>query len=210
MSEPEIKVGQKYRVVDPVSFGYSGILEGEVLTVQSFEEPCYWYLREHVFMFPEEVTQGVLELVEDAQEPTEASEDVSGLPCDYTSEESENVSQASTGGFTSMTKGCAGELLWKFIEGSNEYNSHYQMEIAELSFESLKDVVREIGTYLEAQGYAPDSDLEIRLMYNGDFGGKYSGTWSASVYQLDYWSSDEHPSGHRDRLLFSVEIVKGI
>lgn len=209
MINPEIKVGQKYRVVDPVAFGYSGVTEGEVLTVQSFEEPFQWHFSEHVFMYPEEVTDGVLELVEDVQEPTEASEDVSEPPYCYAPEESENVSRERTEASTAIRSGHSAELLWKFIEASPGYNGHKQFEIDELTFECLKEVVESLGEYLEDDRDVVANTLEIRLMYNGD-SGKFAGTWYASVYQLDYWDSGEHPCGHTDRLLLGVEIVKGI
>ena len=252
MSNPEIKVGQKYRVVDAKGFGYSdGRAEaGDTLEVtERLSVFSNHYVKNltrdaihEILIYPEDVAEGHLELIDEVQGPTEASGAVTEVPATNIPEEAENVSQTSTGGSTGMFEAAntcvgttrssedtsegitiyrngepmsrpssmSGELLWKFIAGSSTHNGHFQMELGELSIEALKDSVIGLGDYLEQDRDTLASSLEIRLMYNGDFGGKYSGTWSASVYQLDYWGLEEHHLGHTDRLLFSVEIVRGI
>lgn len=229
MSTPEIRVGQKWRVVDAEEFGFQLIKEGEVLTVQRFVEPNKWYFDDHIFMYSEEAVNGTLEIVEDTQEPpefavyggercngdieyvgvTEASqgesEDVSELSRSEVPEVVETRIQSSTGSPTGMS----GELLWKFIEGSSEYNGHKQLEINEMSFDVLKETVRIVSEHVTEHVGTLADILEIRLSYNGD-AGEFAGTWGASVYQNGYWKAGDHLLGHTDRLLFGIEVVRGI
>lgn len=210
MKSPEIKVGQKYRVVDVEAFGYTEVCNGDILNVIEIDRAGQGMTSEGLLVAPFEIAHGTVELIEDAREPTEASDDVSAPPHGYAPEEAEDVSQGRTEDSTTIRSGHSAELLWKFIEASPDYNGHKQFEVDEITFECLKEVVVSLGRHLECDPDVVASTLEIRLMYNGNLGGKYSGTWGASVYQLDYWNSDEHLLGHRDRLLFGVEIVKGI
>ena len=214
MSNPEIKVGQKYRVIDAPSFGYPGASDGDVLEVLTREliEGTDHYCgisEDEMVIIPSEITDGIVELIEDVQGPTEASEDAPELPHTNVPETPENVSQACTGSSTGVKGGFTGELLWKFITGSSDYNGHYQMEINEMPFGVLKETVRIVSDYVTKRVDTTADVLEIRLSYNGDTG-KFAGTWSASVYQIGYWRAGEHSLGHTDRLLFGVEIVRGI
>jgi hypothetical protein len=329
MTNPEIKVGQKYRVVDAIEFGYRGVAKDEILEVftrELIEDDDHYYgiSEDEMIITPSEILEGIVELVEDTQELSKDAQvfskgqvwevrghllgesvrtgsyvwvdavtinscgeaakayaeltketlvhlkdsDVAhgrirkvadnlyeyfardttapykGVPPAWASSVPVGVethAQASTGSPTdifdaadtcvgisrssvdssegirmykngqrvSIQSGLSAELLWKFIEGSGDYNGHKQLEIKELPWDVLKESVRVLGDYLETDEDTLASSLEIRLMYNGD-SGKFAGTWSASVYQLYYWSDGEHRDGHKYRLLFGVEIVREI
>ena len=242
MSNPEIKVGQKYCVVDAQGFSYPRqIGVGEIVEVTSVSRDAS---QGEVRVLPEREILGTIYI--DLDDITcgfvELVDEFTGAPSTDTPEEVESSSQESTGtpqeilnaahacvgvsrssvdssegirmykntNHNSDKSGQSAELLWKFIEGSSEYNGHKSLEVGELSFESLKDIVKGLEYYLEEDEDTTASSLEIRLMYNGDFLASLKGTWCASVYQLDYWKTDEHPCGHTDRLLLSVEKVVGI
>ena len=252
MSYPEIKVGQKWCIVDAAGFACPyGSQVGDVLQiVKRADESGSWrainlsqHFEANVIFYKEDVEEGFVELMEDVEDPTEASDDVSELPYSEAPEEVESYSQESTetpqeildaahtcvgvsrssvdssegirmykntNYNSATTSGQSAELLWKFIEGGSEYNGHKSLEVGELSFEHLKDIVKGLGYYLEEDEDTAASSLEIRLMYNGDFLASLKGTWGASVYQLGYWKTGEHPCGHTDRLLLGVDVVKGI
>ena len=293
MSNPEIKVGQKYRVVDVDAFGYCFVSRGDILEVFDVEpvedsDRYYGITEDEMIITPSEISGGIVEPVEEplsdapvfdighvwriadyfgadmrqgdcvyiktvevlfgdveavahkitdsevsvilyesdvhegriekladslheyfTGEPMEASTGVVEKPATNVPEEVGSVSQESTEASTAIKSGHSAELIWKFIEGSGDYNGHKQFEINELPWDVLKESVKVLGEYLEHEVDTLASSLEIRLMYNGD-SGKFAGTWGASVYQLDYWSDGEHRDGHKDRLLFGVEIVRGI
>ena len=87
-------------------------------------------------------------------------------------------------------------LIWEMIKGSGTFNGHYQMPLNRVGFDTLKDVVKELEEFLEHDGL-----IEIRLVSEHD------GKWGASVYLIDVWSKGEHPSGHLDQLILSVDYV---
>lgn len=225
MTNPEIKVGQKWRVVDAEEFNL-GLMprlftdeclvdNSDLLTVVCKESRgfiCSVYREDYTETLLDEsdVEAGYVQLVEDVQESTEAPVAVAEVPATNVSEEGESVSQERTEASTDIQSGLSSELLWKFIEGSSEYNQHKQFEVDELSWDVLKDAVKTLGEYLENDEDTIATSLEIRLMYNGNLPEKFKHTWGASVYQVDYWKAGEHKDGHRDRLLFGVEIVRGI
>ena len=94
-----------------------------------------------------------------------------------------------------------GNTIWKIIEGAHDHNGHKNIEIEEMSIEELKSLV-EILEENFAKGFGLEM-ISIR-MYLED------GYVSASVYQENYWSDGEHPLGHTDRLLFSVNKLTGV
>ncbi len=208
MTNPEIKVGQKYRVVDSMTFGYPGeIGNGDIVEIVQVDPDGSGISSDEIIVDREDIRDGSVELIE---EPIEPSEDVSPAWASSVPVGVETHAQTSTEAPKSIHSNLSAELLWKFIEGSGEYNQHKQFEIKEIPWDVLKESVKILGDYLEDDADTLASSLEIRLMYNGNMGGQYKGTWGASVYQVGYWGFGEHSSGHEDRLLFGVEIVRGI
>lgn len=87
-------------------------------------------------------------------------------------------------------------LIEKLIEGS-DYNGHSQLEVKRMSLETLMETYKVLDEDYGA--------VEIRFMYNGS----RMGTWGASFYSLCHWGYQEHPLGHQDKLLLTVEHVEG-
>lgn len=76
------------------------------------------------------------------------------------------------------------------LNSENEYNGHKQLEIGDISFKSLRDVVAELD---EADPY---HIFKIELFSDG----------SGSVEQTFYWREGEHPDGHIDRTIFGFQL----
>lgn len=97
-----------------------------------------------------------------------------------------------------------GNIICKIIEGAYDYNGHKNIEIKEMSIEELKYIVNVLEeTHQENQDGHSGELISIRMYLE-------NGYISASVYQEWYWSDGEHPLGHRDRLLFSVNKLTGV
>ena len=216
----EIKVGQKYRVVNAEEFACpEGSVEGDVLIItgETSSSSAYnssWNAVNITGVSPEltvvydtDVTKGYIELISDVVEDIEGESDIN------TQGSSENVSEVSTESSSDMFDGeftCIGvarpfeedygEILWKMIEGSSEYNGHKQIGISEMSFDTLKSLVRTLSNTCESI----HNIISIR-MYLED-----SGNVSVNVNQDCFWGEGEHPSGHRSRLLFYVDKVTGV
>lgn len=213
----DIKVGQKYRVVNAEGFSCPiGSVEGDILTIvdeRSGISPndVIWRAnnetgasRELTIVHYTDITEGYIELVSDVVEDTQEGGSAN------TQDSSENVSDASTGsssdmfedmlGASAYLKESHGEILWKMIEASPTYNGHSQMEITDMSFDVLKSLVGILSDSCESV----HNLLHIRLYIEG------GGSASVGVFQDGFWGEGEHPSGHRDRLLFSVNKVTGV
>ena len=244
MKTPEIKVGQKYRVVD--EDGFSCPFEtktGDFLQIAfcSDNESQSWRAynlsrdcdNPSIIFYMEDIEAGHVQLIseptvdtqdipsmsgqDDAEKLSEgsvgtldgifkASHTCLGIHRNVADENAEGIRMYRNGELMGNTSGVSAEILYQFIEGSGKYNQHNQLELHEMSLDQLKDVVRILERYIENHVDTTASCLDIRLTYNGD----HIGGWGASVHQLNYWSAGEHPSGHLDKLLFSVEKVIGI
>lgn len=78
------------------------------------------------------------------------------------------------------------------LNGAYEYDGHKQTSIGPITLKQLKGVVYQLEK--ESKGYS----FYIEL---------YSDN-SGSVLQEGYWSDGEHPSGHRNRTIFSFVLVE--
>lgn len=185
----EVKVGQKYRVIDPYRLGYTAVNKGDILTVKWFEYPNYWYFRENVFMFPEEATNGTLELVGDTPEaPIEASEDVSELPRSEALEGAESVSQGSTDSPSSK------DILWHIISRAERYNGHSQFTVSEMDLSTLITLTRVLDDYVT-------EFCELRLSWGGD----HMGYYTADIYEIASARDDS-----KGKILMQIEKVTGV
>lgn len=206
----EIKVGQKYRVVDAKGFNYP-IAEGDILTIVGKSWQAVNETTEEIIVYDADITKGYIELVSDITEDTEEESYMN------TRGSSENISDSSTGSSRGMSVGEStrvstekcnektyGNALWKIIEGAYLRNGHKDIEIEEMSIEDLKHIVNVLEeTHQENQdGYSGEL-ISIRMYLE-------NGYISAAVCQEWYWSDGEHPLGHRDRLLFSVNKLTGV
>lgn len=226
MNTTELKVGQLWYVDDDSEEGFAcpyRSSEGDIIEInrKDLESDRVWYGYNHasnqdnIVVYSHDALANLkyIGTVETHGHliggSTEASEDDSPVWASSVPEGVETHAQVTTEAPESIQSGLSAELLWKFIEGTSEYNGHKHLEVGDLPWDVLKDAVKTLGEYLEYQGGTLATSLEIRLMYNGD-SGKFAETWGAGVYQLDYWKVGEHKNGHRDRLLFGVDIVKGI
>lgn len=206
----EIKVGQKYRVVDAKGFSYP-IAEGDILTIVGKSWQAVSETTEEIIVCDTDITKGYIEPVSDVAEDTEKEYDTN------TQGSSENVSDASTGSSRGMSVGEStrvstakcnekiyGNALWKIIEGAYMRNGHKDIEIEEMSIEELKYIVNVLEeTHQENQDSHGGEIISIRMYLE-------NGYISSSVCQEWYWSDGEHPLGHRDRLLFSVNKLTGV
>lgn len=77
------------------------------------------------------------------------------------------------------------------LNSENEYNGHKQIEIGDISFTKLREVVAELE---EADPY---HSFKIELFSDG----------SGSVEQTCYWREGEHPNGHTDRTIFGFQLM---
>jgi len=215
----EIKVGQKYRVVNVGMFaGVDGLEKGNVLVVtevvppRSNHEVYRVALDEadsavHTIIDKYDVVNGYIELISDVVEDTEEESDTN------TQGSSEDVSEASAESSSDMFEVANtvlsitrhpemdyGELLWKMIEGSPEYDGHKNIGIDEMSFDMLKSLVKILSDSCESI----HNIISIRMYLES------SGNVSVNVNQDCFWKEGEHPSGHRSRLLFYVNKVTGV
>ena len=206
----EIKVGQKYRVVDAKGFNYP-IAEGDILTIVGKSWQAVSETTEEIIVCDTDIIKGYIEPVSDVAEDTEKEYDTN------TRGSSENISDSSKGSSRGMSVGEStrvstakcnekiyGNALWKIIEGACLLNGHKDIEIEEMSIEELKSIVDILEeNYPENQDSLGIETISIRMYLEDDY-------VSASVYQEGYWSDGEHPLGHRDRLLFSVNKLTGV
>lgn len=78
------------------------------------------------------------------------------------------------------------------LNSENEYNGHKQIEIGDISFTKLREIVAELE---EAES---SYSFKIELFSDG----------SGSVSQTYYWREGEHPLGHIDRTIFGFQLMK--
>lgn len=76
------------------------------------------------------------------------------------------------------------------LNSENEYNGHKQIEIGDISFLKLREIVAELE---EAE---PSYSFKIEMFSDG----------SGSVSQTCYWREGEHPLGHKDRIIFGFQL----
>lgn len=76
------------------------------------------------------------------------------------------------------------------LNSENEYNGHKQIEVGDISFTKLREVVAELE---EADPY---HSFKIELFSDG----------SGSVVQTCYWREGGHPNGHIDRNIFGFQL----
>ena len=169
------EVGQKFRVDDCIGFGYTGVSNGDVMVIECQDCDGDWIAFKHgsksknrCIVTDSDIEVGNVTLISKDEERT--------------GEQSVQISA---------------DIVWQMIQGSGEYNGHYQMSLHQLDFDTLKIVTKRLGNIL-------DSLINIRLY--AESGGK----WSASLYQLGCWSKNEHTNGDVDRLLISVDSVTGV
>ena len=169
------EVGQKFRVDDRIGFGYTGVSNGDVIVIEC--QDCDGDLIAFKHGSKSENRYIVTDWDIQDSNVTLISKDE-----EQTGEQSFQISA---------------DIVWQMIQGSGEYNGHYQMSLHQLDFDTLKIVTKRLGNIL-------DSLINIRLY--AESGGK----WSASVYQDGCWGSGEHINGDTDRLLMSIDNVTGV
>lgn len=83
------------------------------------------------------------------------------------------------------------ELAEFLLKNKSECNGHKQMEISSMSIEDGMQLLEDLSDICEDK-----SDVFfMQLFSDGSF----------DIYQSDYWDSGEHPLGHTDRLILSVD-----
>lgn len=83
------------------------------------------------------------------------------------------------------------ELAEFLLKNTSEYNGHKQMEISKMSIEDGMQLINELSEITD-----DTADIFfMQLFSDGSF----------DIYQSNYWSSGEHPLGHTDRLILSVD-----
>lgn len=90
-------------------------------------------------------------------------------------------------------KSLLGDLFLSYIVGDDGHNQ-LTLSVEEFSHQDRLDIV---GCLQE--------HLELRHGFLGFVTLTYFGDGSCSIHAENFWSIDEHPSGHRDKLLLSFE-----
>jgi len=193
----QFEVGQKFRIVNADSF--DGTLgrcrNGDILKVtasygESSELTNTSTREDNLCLFVEDILDGDVELV---SEPSDETFDTTSAD---PQDSSENATQASTGSLT----GIPGDFLWQLIEGGSQYNGHSQLTLNQMDFKTILQIARALEKFND------DLFVDVRITWNGN----HLNCWGATLYAVDYWDSEEHPSGHRDRMLLSIENVQGL
>lgn len=76
------------------------------------------------------------------------------------------------------------------LENDNEYNGHKQIDLGEISFKKLREVVAAL------QEEDPYHLFAICLYCDN----------SGTVEQNGYWLKGGHPLGHEDRMIFGFQL----
>ena len=176
------EVGQKFEVLNPRAFGYPELPKNAVLEVVEVLSQYNGYCkfigrpnRGRFNIFDCEVKDGsVVRQVVDEAQKEHQPE------IDHTS------------------------LIWQMIQGSGEYNGHFQVSLPKADIQTLKELARCLEKHLGTISESTGTLVEIRLLPESDY------NWSASLYQLGYWSTGEHINGDTDRLLISIDNVTGV
>jgi len=176
------EVGQKFRVDDRIGFGYTGVSNGDVMVIECQDCDGDWIAFKHgsksknrCIVTDSDIQDGNVTLINKDEEQT--------------GEQSVQISA---------------DIVWQMIQGSGEYNGHFQVSLPKADMQTLKELARCLEKHLETISESTGTLVEIRLLPESDY------NWSASLYQLGYWSTGEHINGDTDRLLMSIDNVTGV
>ena len=176
------EVGQKFEVLNPRAFGYPELPKNAVLEVvevlSQYDGYCELIGIPHSGIFA--IVGGDVKDGSVVRQVVDEAQEERQPEIDYTA------------------------LIWQIIQGSGEYNGHFQVSLPKADMQTLKELARCLEKHLETISESTGTLVEIRLLPESDY------HWSASLYQLGYWSKNEHTNGDVDRLLISVDSVTGV